>query len=122
MEVLNGQEKTIFYSTIIELNYPSNPNRMSFVIKKESLSDTEEYEETITDVEGQHVSIKREECTESSLQKPTAEENCVGVKKESTDLDDDISTFVEDIKNEDDITIEPVVLLKRFTPPVIYGN
>lgn len=138
-------------------------------IKEESPTDTEEYQEILTNAAGEDIAIKVEECANNSSLKVSPPENFIEieVKKESnfvqdvtihvagehvniklekdrakslqnvsstqspievkkeppfvTDQDVDMSGYVEGIKEEDDITIEPIVLQKRFPAPV-YGN
>lgn len=146
---------------------------MSCVIKEESPSDTEEYQE-ITNVVTENITVKIEECTGNSLHKLLPSQNFVEIEvtkepnivqdermyeyivrehvkiKLEKDVDNSLSnvssiqkplevnickpTFVtsdqnvdllshvEDIKQEEDMTIEPVVLRKRYTVPIVYGN
>lgn len=84
----------------------------------------EESENLITYVIREHITIKSEELVEDRFQQiytevkvePTTEENQeehIGIT--TNDL------YIEGIKNEEEITIEPVRLQQRFTTSVVQG-
>lgn len=80
-------------------------------------------QDVTTYVEGEHVNIKTENYR-NNLQNISSTQAPTEVKEEpifaTSDQDVDNMSNNEDIKEEDDITIEPVILQKRIR--VVYGN